>query len=115
MKRSRQEREDAIISHRLRLLKKVCDKPPDSFEIVDYLARSVVPFVEGEIEEFTDTEEQIISCKKSNNDYKWVIYILLCACGKYYVGKSLTMENFRKRFLMHQNGHGAAWTTKYPA
>lgn len=38
------------------------------------------------------------------------VYVLELAGGKYYIGKTKTLEN---RFQQHLAGYGAAWTRKY--
>jgi predicted GIY-YIG superfamily endonuclease len=39
------------------------------------------------------------------------IYVLECVKGKYYVGRT---SNLERRLEQHKNGHGGAWTKKYP-
>jgi cellular nucleic acid-binding protein len=39
------------------------------------------------------------------------LYILKCAEGKYYVGKT---DNLDARFASHLSGKGSMWTAKYP-
>lgn len=39
-----------------------------------------------------------------------VIYVLELVSGKYYIGKTKTLET---RFQQHLNGYGSAWTKKY--
>jgi predicted GIY-YIG superfamily endonuclease len=39
------------------------------------------------------------------------IYVLACEQDKYYVGST---DNLEQRLIAHRDGHGSAWTKKYP-
>jgi predicted GIY-YIG superfamily endonuclease len=54
-----------------------------------------------------------LNCKNQSIDlYKYIVYILKCVDGKYYVGITKQL-NFLERLKSHFLGTGSSWTQKY--